>query len=349
MLFTPYDPLRIVRFADHVPALKSGEIGQPTMLLWYPSLTCSEHCSWCFYLPEHEPAAFMPVDTAQTMFQDAKLLGVQGVELCGGGEPLQHPQIMELLEDGLMMGLKFGVLTHGAVKNPRLMSLIARRFSYIRCSVDYADADLYAQTRGTSPKMYDLVVSNIQQMLTERQDSGIQINIKATVHRQTPEQVADFIRLGIDLGVDSIQFKKCDYTVADGLDAEPDRAMAIEQVLREYQNVAQEVKAQGGAYPRILWNFGALKLTHRCWITPIHVFVSTNGDVKACCYSQGREEQHTFGNIYQTRLRDLWGSEAHRRVLAMTDPAHCNNFSCRFIGYMQTLEMARQDAQLEFV
>lgn len=347
MQITPYDPLRILTVRDQVPVLKRGQAGRPSMLLLYPSMTCQQACPYCHDLWRHSPKAFMPTSVIRDVLADAYQIGCRGVELCGGGEPLLHPDLLDWLAYGHDLGVRFGVLTNGAIKNEVLMTLMARQFAYVRVSLDYADRDAYCRERATSSKQYELVCENLRQLIAWRNEgqSECLISLKATVWHQTPQEICDLVQFGRDLGVDSVQFKMCDQ-VSESLRDDPWRLREIEAVLireQTYQRAMADIR------PRLVWNFGHASLTHRCWITSIHVFVSTDGAVELCCYGHGRHETHTIGNVTQVRLRDLWGSAAHLRAMAQSDPDVCNQFTCRFIDKMAVLDQAEQDGQLEFV
>jgi len=352
---TPFNPLKILRFVDDVKAMQGDESGpypelvKPRMLLLYPSMTCSQGCKYCYYMNMHEAKAFLYTEKIKEVFDDSRSLGVEGVELCGGGEPLLHPEILDWLEYGDKKNLRFGVLTHGALPNrAELFKWIGIYFSYFRISLDYADPEKYAESRGTSTKAHEWAITNIATVMAARdkaQEHGLNsdcmISIKATVWKQTPEDIVELCYLGKRMGVDSIQFKRAD-EVELSIDDDRSRRNGIIEVLEQMKRGDEEM-------PPIIYNFGQEKLTCRCWITPIHIFVETDGSVILCCYYTNRKEEHTIGNIHDHRLINIWGSERHKEVLMNTDPDHCNLYTCRFVNRMKILDDAIEKMQLEFV
>jgi len=354
----PFNPYRILRYVDDIPALKGDDNGprpgdvKPRMLLIYPSMTCNQKCEYCYYIPMHEKAAFMSEKMIAEIMRDSIMMGIEGVELCGGGEPLLHPASVDYLGAGIDSGLKFGVLTHAAVPRKHdLFTLIGEHFSYFRVSMDYGDPEFYATTRGTHVKMFEWAIENIKTALHAREEyndtygegsSNCLVSIKATVWKQTPEQICELAYLGKRLGVDSIQFKRADQ-VSGGMEQDRSRHNAISETL---ENLKRDP-----AMPPIMYNFGKTKLTHKCWITPIHAFVETDGDVHLCCYYEGRHDTHKIGNVKEQSLIEIWGSSKHVAAIKNVDTDICNEYACRFIGYMKTLDEAVDDdlLQLQFV
>jgi len=345
---TPYDPLRILRYVDEVPAMRDARIDlvRPRMLLLYPSMTCNQNCGYCYYTEMHRPKEFMPSEKIADIFDDVIQMGVEGVELCGGGEPMLHPEMHIWLEYGLKLGLKFGILTHGAVTRNDVFDMMGREFSYVRFSLDYANPHRYAETRGVDFRDYERVLQNVQRTIKARDkaNSNCRVSIKATIHEQTAADCIALYETGKGLGVDSVQFKRAD-EVGGGLDDDPDRRGEIENILMMMRQGIQDDQ------PDVVFNFGRMKLQHRCWLHPVHAFIETDGDVHLCCYYTGRQDTHKIGNVHEKPLSEIWGSPEHVEAMKATDIGECNKYACRFIGYMDTLTRAvdNDEAQLQFM
>jgi radical SAM protein with 4Fe4S-binding SPASM domain len=130
------------------------------------------------------------------------------------------------------------------------------------------------------------------------------------------------VRLARDLGADSAQFKALRCHPAElsrGQMAEGDEELSR---LRERHR----------PYP-ILGSMEKVVMTRRCELTPLQVTIDARGEVFLCCYFRHRPERHAFGNIFEAPLRDLWGSEAHRRAISEIRPDECSVMDCRFVRY----------------
>ncbi|MFQ6095202.1 MAG: radical SAM protein [Candidatus Bathyarchaeia archaeon] len=72
---------------------------------------CNLHCKECFY--RHEKAE-IPFSKIKNLFREWKFHGVRSVAL-GGGEPLIHPQIEDIVELGERMGFYMAITTNGTI------------------------------------------------------------------------------------------------------------------------------------------------------------------------------------------------------------------------------------------
>jgi organic radical activating enzyme len=72
---------------------------------------CNLHCKECFYKYEE---AEIPFSKIREIFEEWRMCGVKSVAL-GGGEPLLHPRIEEIVELGKKMGFYVAVTTNGTI------------------------------------------------------------------------------------------------------------------------------------------------------------------------------------------------------------------------------------------
>jgi len=72
---------------------------------------CNLHCKGCFY--RHKEAE-IPFAKIRRLFEEWRACGVRSVAL-GGGEPLLHPHIKEVVELGRKMGFYVAVTTNGTI------------------------------------------------------------------------------------------------------------------------------------------------------------------------------------------------------------------------------------------
>ena len=153
-------------------------------------------------------------------------------------------------------------------------------------------------------------------------------------------ELEECVRLAIDLGVDSIQFKAarmCDTELS------AEEAAAVQGELTRVRERYPELPVVGGVEK--------LNMTRKCWLTPLQIMIDALGDVFLCCYYLHRRESHGIGNAFTESLRDIWYSERHWEAIRGIDPRECNNLDCRFVRYNDIMSqlLVESDGQFEFI
>lgn len=116
------------------------------------------------------------------------------IRLSGGGEPMLHPQAVELIEYAKSKGARIGLITNGSrFTENSIRSLLACGTDMIEFSVDAGDPDTYGSVR---PGLdWERLVSTVESMVSLRQQMGSPTKIIASGINQEGvdiEQVAAF-------------------------------------------------------------------------------------------------------------------------------------------------------------
>lgn len=112
-----------------------------------PTGRCNLDCSYCSVKRRDSRANDLPLETIQSYISLLLLRGLKAVILTGGGEPLLHPQINELVEWLWQKGLKIGLITNGTVSH-LLKQEAWRHFSWVRVSLNMKHVDRIALPMG---------------------------------------------------------------------------------------------------------------------------------------------------------------------------------------------------------
>lgn len=167
-----FDGLRVLQHPERLRQLLTGkalDIVPVTVQLW-PSLSCDVRCPTCPYrLTDARARAdadnelhLMPVPFFKSLVASMKQAGVKSVFLTGGGEPLLHPQICEMVDELVSVGLHWGMFTNGISLTPQLAAkLLGARPGFFRVSLDAGDPELYSKIYATDPGTFEVVKSNV--------------------------------------------------------------------------------------------------------------------------------------------------------------------------------------------
>lgn len=344
---SPFNSFRILSYYSEAKAILEGKIPFPRMAIIYPSYMCNHHCVYCFYKKDIDAGIlkYMKYDDFMRIVEQLNSVGVQGIELCGGGEPLTNPHIHKILKDSIeKYSFKWGLLTNGGLLDNELIELIVKNFSYIRISLD--DIHKYGHNYKRKPNQldeYNKIFTNITNMLIlkDKYNTNIKIGIKILLLKCSEEAIMEYVYYANNIGLDSVQIKVAEYEnvqfILNDVFANSEKLEFIIDSLRE------------NSIP-ILATVRKTLLTKPCWLSPLQTTIDVNGDVYICCYFQHRREEHRIGNMLEQPFTEFWGSQKHRDAISKISIDKCNTWNCRFHKYNAFMEKAVKEdlMQLEF-
>ncbi|HYD42264.1 MAG TPA: radical SAM protein [Anaeromyxobacter sp.] len=317
---------RVLSHYPQIRELRRGGMPFPRTAILYPVYGCNLRCPACEYAADNEGGpAQLPLGRWRSLLDELARAGVQGVELCGGGEPLLHPGLVDAVLHGARAGLRFGLLTNGTLVSERFLAEGLPHFAYVRVTIDAATAETYAKVR-PGPARWDEVLDNCRRLLAARRP-GTEVSLKVLVDRVNRGELGAAVDLARGLGASSIQFKAARESAAA---LRPEEADEVERRIAALREAAAPFPVRGSVTK--------LALRRRCELSPLQTTIDARGDVFVCCYFTHRRERHRIGNVLTRPFAETWGSPLHRRVLAELRPDECSVFDCRFIRYHAVLD-----------
>lgn len=345
-LVSCYDSKRIYTFYHEAKELLAGKMPKPRMCLLYPSRLCTQNCFYCSdRWGNKEINKFMPTEQLLGLPKKLRDFGLESVELCGGGEPLFHPQINEFIKGAASEGLKIASLTNGTMIRGELAETIVKHLSYIRVSLDTFNPDLYNQIRKPKDKKYGLeaVLGNIKELIQtrKRKKPQIQIGAKICLTQDNLDEIINSVKIAQEIGFDSIQIKFARHTGKKEMSP-----LKLEKAKKDFEYCKQNFKNI-----LVMASVDKYVLDHKCWLCPFHLFIDTNGDVRLCCYFQFRKKRHTFGNVFRSSIDEVWYSKKHFEALKNIKLDECNRWDCKYFIYNRIMKEAviEDKAQWQFV
>ncbi|SMC45397.1 tungsten cofactor oxidoreductase radical SAM maturase [Sporomusa malonica] len=296
----------------------------------YSCITCIRH-SWTDKMGD------MSMEVFNKLFEDMKALpDLKCVHFGGFGEPLTHPNILEMIGKCKEIGLSVEMITNGSMLTPTVAnSLVELGLDWIFVSLDGPDDDSFETIRpGAS---YEEVVQNIEylqklkkQKRTIKPELGVEFVATKTNIKKLPAMPALTDRLGAhkfivtnvlpyhesmkdeilyDTGLDLNSFGRESTFLS--MKAAPNMQLRTARHCRFVENKAMAVTWQGN-------------------ISPCYAFMHTY-----TCYIMGRKKDmiaHSFGNVKERSLEEIWTDPAYARFRWMartSDYPSCTD--CRLL------------------
>ncbi len=247
----------------------------------------------------------------------------RGVDLTGGGEPLQNPHLLEMVRAAKDAGCEVGFSTNGVTLHPEVSeALVSLGLDWISFSVDAASEEVYERIRQGA--RFETVIGNITAMRAAkaRQESRLpkmmMVFVMMTGAQQNYHQLPDYIQMAHSLGVEQVIAKNLDVIVKDGDDQrrlfshQGPPGEEVEAAIASAQRRADELGIGLRVY--------ALQPREQaiCEQDPVHnIYFNWEGYVSPCITLSYAEKRffdgervlvpcQRFGDINTDRLEDIW-------------------------------------------
>jgi len=129
---------KLLKYPERLKAISEDGLWHPINLQISPTEICNLNCSFCSV--KNRGNLSLEIDEMKNAIIDFNNLGLQSIEITGGGEPTLHPKINELIRFAYSLGLKIGLITNGiALDNVSQKNL--DKLSWLRISLNGIDED----------------------------------------------------------------------------------------------------------------------------------------------------------------------------------------------------------------
>jgi hypothetical protein len=322
--------------ADVVEVVRSGgSLPRPVVVDLDPTTACDLACPECISQDVLHTKRFSN-ERLKSLAEECVALGVRGVVLIGGGEPLLHTgtrNAVATLADG---GVSVGLVTNGTLL-ARYDDLFADTLSWLRISLDAGTRETYERVRparGGRDDVFDLVMTNLERAATTYRgrvgasyvlfssrtaDEGCSSNIGEVLEAASAVKAAgaSYLELKpeLDAGHRIVELTSKDHALL--------RAQAPE--LARLQSDTFRVIASSGLRTLLSTSFDATepKSYHECPVAELRTLITPHG-AYVCAYHRGREAAK-LGDPSVTPLRELWAGDARRSRI---DPSATCRFHC---------------------
>jgi MoaA/NifB/PqqE/SkfB family radical SAM enzyme len=301
---------KALAWGDKCREIAAGGIPAPVILHVYPTNECNRNCRWCIMRKERrEHPAQLPVNVFVQLLRDAERMGVQAMQITGGGEPLLYPYLCHVREFKKQRILA----TNGVLLTREYCTL----FDRVRVSVNAGTPETYARTVGVAAAEWENIVERLQ--VCGRRPRAYEIGLGFVADYENWTDIPHACALAAECGLDFVHIRPAYYPL------ESEEGERMRHTAKSIYHMGQGCRAQWeGAGLKIVCSdekfegFWTERKYTRCRATPLHAVVTATGELVVCLDVFIR-----FGNLHEQRLGDIWGSEEHREALGKIDLAKC--------------------------
>lgn len=320
----PFNKLKIISHSDKIHQLLNGKIPAPVRVVLEPTNLCNHNCIFCFYsnFRDNNKVYLSSVKLFE-LAEDFKKLGVQSVSLVGGGEPMIHPAIYDLIRWFHENNILISITTNGSVCKDSEIDTMIRASTYIRVSLNAASVQTHNIVNAPKSSQFERIIDNIEKLRKHRDKIGANmlIGIKNAIFDKNLHEIEEMVALGERLKVDYIMFA-----------AVVGESPASRQIIDDAKAKIDMLKKKTQV---LLFHsfYKKLQQTPKCISNPLIGTVSANGDMYLCGFMDHSDGRYRIGNINENRFIDIWGSKKHYEVYNSQDPEYCVKYTCKMKEY----------------
>ena len=188
--------------------------GGPYHVEIHPADRCNIECFFC------STAAIrgtdeLPEDRFVQLIGELRQAGTRAIRFSGGGEPLFHRKIKNVLAAVVASGIPIeNLTTNGVLLSEDISSLLLKCCDQVTISLNTYGAESWARTMKSPERNYSRVLDNIRRLAAMKRGAGKKtpvINIQFLVWRENYRDIRRMYDLAVELGADTILFSGLAY------------------------------------------------------------------------------------------------------------------------------------------
>ena len=319
-----YSDFKIFHFQEKLNSFGAGEVLPPVYVRVKPINLCNHGCFFCVYSTgfrkkdggeeEHiisgmhedmKEEDVIPTEKMMEILADFSRMGVKAVTYSGGGEPLMHPDIVDIMQRTLELGIDLSIITNGQ-NLAKERAQVLRSAKWVRVSIDYTDGAQMKRFRNVPEKSFDSVIRNIKNF-AEIKNKDCDLAVNYIVHRNNYKNLGGLTRLLKDSGVENVRFSPM--YVPDFYEYHKPIADEVNEQLAQIQSLCDEGFTVNSTYNITPGSsHSAVRSYKRCYIMQTVPVVGADLKVYAC-HNKAYDSTGCIGSIKDQSFKQLWFSQ----------------------------------------
>lgn len=333
MIKDEYSSYKIVHHFDKLNELKSGIHVNPIQIHLIPTNRCNQSCTFCSYRMPESPCNQdfyandeIPVEKLFEVIGSCSNLGVKAMQFTGGGEPLAHPNIKEVLQKTKNAGIEIALVSNGIALDNDLIQMLTDA-CWVRISIDAFNKETYSLLKRVKAHTFDKVLSNIKKLAKEKKKTVLGIGF--VVNRENYTEIYDSCKMLKDIGVDnfriSASFTPLGLKYFDGI------YETAKKLSEKAKNELEDEKFTvfNLFNDRISDLFIGSQDYNFCPMKELVPYIGADQNVYTCCILSYNKNGY-IGSIKNQSFEELWKSEEKRLFFDKHNPKIYCRLPCMF-------------------
>jgi MoaA/NifB/PqqE/SkfB family radical SAM enzyme len=333
-----YSPYKIVHHTEDLKRLKNGQANTPIQVQLVLTNKCGHRCQTCSYHLDKSPsnADFFMKDEldykkAIEIINDCRNMGVEAIQLTGGGEPTIYPRFGDILTH-IVMGsmMKVALVTNGEKLTESISDILVNHGSWVRISLDAATKETYGEFRGIKTACFDKTLNNIKYLVKEKKKhkSDLVIGIGFVVNQYNYKEIYKAVELAQKIGVDNIRISGAFTPEGFGhFDSFFDVASKEARIAKNtFENSKFTVF---NLFDDRIKDTQEVQDYDFCPIKEIQAYIGADYNVYTCC-TLAYNKRGLVGSIKDQSFAELWDSEDKQKLFKAHNPKKMCKLPCLY-------------------
>ena len=252
---------------------------------------CNFQCSFCATSLGLRPVGDMSFDFySKTLLPQLRAAGVTEVGMFFLGESMLLPALPQFIAEAKLQGFEYVFLTtNGSQATPvRVRDCMAAGLDSLKFSLNYADAEQFAQIARVKPALFHKMIENIRYAAAIKREHNFKTGLFASY-----------------IAYDGEQGEKM-RALVDQLRPDLDEVYALP--LYSQADLVGQVNADAGRQVKAgnPGRIGALRPAVPCWSLFSEARVTWDGHLAACCFDH--DKRFEMGDLTTTPFMEAWHS-----------------------------------------
>lgn len=304
---------------DRIKAWEEGERIAPVSVDMALTRSCGAMCSFCYaMMQEPQERSSIKTEHSLQLLDDFAEIGVRGVSLISDGESTLSKAYVPFIQHAHKLGIDIGNATNAWEWEPEKIEQVLPYMSWVRFTVAAGRPESYSKIMFKGPEhthVFDRAMKHIKYAvdLKKKNNLKVTLGIQMVLMPEFKDEILDFAKLAVDLGVDYGVIKHCsddeygtlgvDYSKYDDMHELLKRAELLSNDDTKIIVKWEKIKESKATYNRFYGPAFLLQISGSGLVAPSGMFFNA------------RYSKFHIGNFTEKRFIDIWKSDAYWEVM----------------------------------
>jgi MoaA/NifB/PqqE/SkfB family radical SAM enzyme len=270
-------------------------------------------------------------DKLNEILHSARLMGVKAINFTGGGEPMLHPNIEQILINSIDT-FDTSLITNGVLVTEAIAKDVISHMSWCRVSLDAATPKTYRIIRRVSEEQMYIAIRAIRDIVKHKGDCTVGVGFVATDLNYA--EIYEAAELAKMLGVDNIRI-----SIAYGLKSDQTWMVRARNLAEHAMELQDDTFTVFNTMPQKVFDIDrGVQDYDRCYVKDLQAYIGADSNVYMCC-TYAYNDQGLLGSLADQTFQYLWEGKHKEDIYEHHNPQHHCKIPCQyrhkneFIGY----------------
>ncbi len=309
---------------------------QLSQIYLYLTGSCNLKCRHCWINPAYATKLddYLSWSKLETVFKDAKEIGLQTVKLTGG-EPFLHPEIIEIISGIKSLELNVTVETNGTLIGSKEAKAIKDAEAFISISIDGPTAEFHDDLRGVKGAFEEVLRGS--EFLRK---AGVKFQVISCLYRKNKDTLDEMLKLANDIGANSLKINPITGIERSEIMSKHNELLSVRETLDIHDSLINHSSDSNKVailfdIPPAFKKLSDIKISglETCAILNI-IGILHNGRAGLCGIGEHVKELD-FGDVFEHGIRKIWEENEILKQIREKIPEHIEGICgrCMFRNY----------------